>query len=220
MGKCNRNFPKENTWFLSTQEQGSTCNSYSILKGRWDTHSARSINSIYWVCVQWWGIQVLHTCSSQNVSEIIFLLLYPGTIPFHSPKVHGNGLFLFRGISIWKGQSVTPNPWHLSESHRSNSQLWRPDFLNWARASACTNLVSSLGDWDVQQSLRSPKDHDKFKIIKQIIGILGINHILSQELMFYTASVLRLVCIVKLTQPSVTWEGGISTKKCLFQTGW
>lgn len=116
MGKGNRNFPKENTWFLPTQEQGSTCNSYSILKGRWGIHGARSINSIFWVYVQWWGLQVLHTCSWQNVSEIIFLLLYPVTIPFHSPKVHGNGLFLFRGISIRESQSVTPNPWHLSES--------------------------------------------------------------------------------------------------------
>lgn len=67
--------------------------------------------------------------------------------------------------------------------HRSKSQLWRPEFLNWARASACTNLLSSSGDWDDQQILRS----NKFKVIKQIIGILGINHILSQDLMFYTA---------------------------------
>lgn len=89
-----------------------------------------------------------------------------GPYPFTPPKFMAMDYSFLEELAFERASQWLPTLGTCQDPHRSNSQLWRPDFLNWARASACTNLLSSSGDWDVQQSLRSPKDHDKFKVIK------------------------------------------------------
>lgn len=103
MRKLKRNLFKEDSWFLSLQEQGGQHVIPIPFPRRDETPmTLGSWNSTYWIYGCWWGLQV--TSTYLRLAMMVFsnfLCLTP--ISFCSFKTHTNGIFLFREINISKG---------------------------------------------------------------------------------------------------------------------